>query len=568
MKRLSLLGATFLGLAPIAAADVLYVDANLASGLNDGSSWSDAYQGPDGLRLALSAAVSGDQIFVAQGTYQPTQTTARSAAFALKNGVEIYGGFLGGETSPGQRPVGGAQATILSGDLAGNDGSNLFTDNSYHLITTAGTNETAVLDGFTITGGNANSGSSNNDRGGGILCVGSVRPTIRNCHFVANRCTFGGGAGYINGAAPSFTDCSFIDNVGGSFGGAFDMAGAGQVRFERCWFQGNTANRAGALEIFTSNGPLVLNCVFVDNTATGGSGGGGLWLGSGGSAQVRNSTIVGNSSPSQAAGAGLRNQGTSVQISNCIFWDNEGPGGSQTSANQVSGAAVTYCIVEGGATGVGNSAADPAFVDGANADFRLQAASPAIDAGDNASVPSQTVNDFAEGRRFFDSPTVADTGAGTTPLVDMGALEWSDILGRYYCPSNAHSNGLGGRIYAEGSSAVADNNLVLRAESLPFDQFLIFINGTERAFIANAGGSSGNLCVGGALGRFNALSQIIDTGPTGTAQLAIDLNTIPTPFGPTTVLAGETWHFQAWFRDNIFGIQTANFTDAVAITFE
>ena len=82
-----------------------------------------------------------------------------------------------------------------------------------------------MLDGFTITGGNSNGSSSGNaDRGGGILCVGNVSPTIRNCDFVANRCTFGGGAGYINGAGPDFIRCSFRDNVGGAFGGAFDIA--------------------------------------------------------------------------------------------------------------------------------------------------------------------------------------------------------------------------------------------------------------------------------------------------------------------------------------------------------
>src|SRR6185436_13394223 len=89
---------SFLSVA--ATAGTLYVDADLVTGSNDGSSWADAFQGSLGLQAALAAAVSGDQIFVAQGTYLPTDTGLRTEAFALKNGVALYGSFLGGETGP------------------------------------------------------------------------------------------------------------------------------------------------------------------------------------------------------------------------------------------------------------------------------------------------------------------------------------------------------------------------------------------------------------------------------------------------------------------------------------
>ncbi|MFT5829507.1 MAG: hypothetical protein ACI9D0_000081, partial [Bacteroidia bacterium] len=242
-------------LAQAASAGTIYVDANLTTGLDDGSSWANAIQSSIGVKVALAAATSGDDIYVADGTYLASSGLTRSDSFQLINGVTLYGGFLGGEASPADRPAFGTAPSILSGDLAGDDALGSFGDNSFHIIRTAGTNATAVIDGFDVVGGNANSAGSNNDRGGGILCDGNVSPTVRNCRFIANRSTFGGAAGYCNnGAAPSFTDCTFQDGVGGAFGGAFDIAFGGAVRFERCLFQGNTANRAGALEIFSTNG--------------------------------------------------------------------------------------------------------------------------------------------------------------------------------------------------------------------------------------------------------------------------------------------------------------------------
>jgi hypothetical protein len=302
----------------------------------------------------------------------------------------------------------------------------------------AGTNATALLDGFTVTGGNANLSSQNNDRGGAILCIGTQSPTIRRCRFVANRCTFGGGVGYVGGSgtAPTFTDCSFEDNFGGSFGGAFDIAQAGAVRFERCVFRGNTAGRAGALEIFATSGVVVSNSLFVGNTSTSGTGGGGaLWLGSGGTTQVKGCTIVANSSTSQTV-AGVRVQTATVVVANCILWDNAGPGGAQGAANQIGGTGATYSIVEGGLAGAGNLALDPQFVDPLAGDYSLAAASPAIDAGDNGAVPAGTTLDLALEPRFADDPAAADTGAGTAPIVDIGAHERSGIVPPTFCDAS------------------------------------------------------------------------------------------------------------------------------------
>jgi len=409
-----------------AAAGTLFVDAQLTTGANDGSSWSNAFQTSDGLQQALAVSTSGDDIFVADGLYLPTQTGSRTVGFKLLNGVTLFGGFAGGEATPAERPPFGTAPSVLSGDLAGNDGAGTLSDNSYHVIRTGSTNKSAVIDGFTVRAGNAN-GSGNNNKGGGILCVGNVSPTVRNCHFKDNRSSFGGAAGYCNGgAAPTFTDCTFEDGVGGSFGGAFDIASGGLIRFERCSFLGNTASRAGALEVFNTTGVIVNNCLFTGNVATGSSGGGAVWVGSGGNTKFKNCTIAGNSSTVNQVG-GLRNQGaTGTTVENCIIWGNTGPGGVQGPNNQVTASTnVTYTIVMGGFAGTGNLAGDPLFTNPFGGDFQLDGTSPGIDAGNNAAVAAGFTLDLALNPRQSDAPAVPDTGAGTAPLVDMGALEFT-----------------------------------------------------------------------------------------------------------------------------------------------
>ena len=140
---------------------VVFVDAS-ATGGNNGSSWTDAFTE---LQAALDVAVEGDEVWVAAGRYTPdydvgtgVHTGSRDAAFLATAGVGIYGGFAGGEVYKHHRDL-AANATILSGDLAGNDGPGFANngENSYHVVaaTSGGAGTSAVLDGFTIASGNA-----------------------------------------------------------------------------------------------------------------------------------------------------------------------------------------------------------------------------------------------------------------------------------------------------------------------------------------------------------------------------------------------------------------------------
>ncbi len=156
-------------------------------------------------------------------------------------------------------------------------------------------------------------------------------------------------------------------------------------------------------------------------------------------------------------------------------------------------------------------------------------------------------------------------GGGWT---DSYLVEWepSGPIGSNYCgPASLNSTGQSAVISATGSTVVAANTLTLTASQLPLNQFGYFLNSDTQGFIPNPGGSQGNLCLGGGIGRHT--KQLGNSGTTGVLSIAVDLANLPRPSGAYQVLAGETWHFQCWFRDKNPSA-TSNFTDAITITFQ
>ncbi len=141
-------------------------------------------------------------------------------------------------------------------------------------------------------------------------------------------------------------------------------------------------------------------------------------------------------------------------------------------------------------------------------------------------------------------------------------------FGTNYCLAAVNSTGVAGVMSASGSLNVVDNDVTLMASDLPNSAFGFFIVSGNQGFVMMPGGSSGNLCISGAIGRYVGPGQIQNTGATGAFSLPIDLTAIPSPTGPVMTAPGMAWNFQAWFRDSSPAGPTSNFTDGLEVTFQ
>ncbi len=412
-----------------AAAILRATETGLTSGIC-GADWT---ANACSLQNALSQAVSGDEIWVAAGTYRPTATGDRTVTFQLKSGVALYGGFAGTETLRSERDW-ATNVTILSGDI-GTLGT--VTDNSYNVVTGSGMDATAVLDGFTITGGNdvrqrtydhqdygqgrgmANSngsptitnatfsGNTASFAGGG-MANSNGRPTLTNVIFSGNSASSMGGGIFNNSSSPTLTNITFSGNSAGQGGGIFNNYSSPTLI--NITFNGNSAGYGGGIYNYESTWMLT-NATFSGNRA---DQGGGL-MNTFRSATLTNVTFSGNSA---RYGGGIYNQYSSLMLANSTLWGNTASlGGAQI----YGGASVTYSDVQGGWSGTGNLDADPLFVDADGADnvpgtgddnLRLRGGSPAINAGSNAAVPAGMTTDLDGAPRIFSG------------VVDMGAYEY------------------------------------------------------------------------------------------------------------------------------------------------
>ncbi len=136
-----------------------------------------------------------------------------------------------------------------------------------------------------------------------------------------------------------------------------------------------------------------------------------------------------------------------------------------------------------------------------------------------------------------------------------------------FCTAAPNSTGARAAMAATGSSVAAANQLALECTGMPSNSFGFFLTSATQAFVPNPAGSQGNLCLGGAIGRYVGPGQIQNAGAAGRIGLTVDLTSHPQPTGPVQVLAGQTWHFTCWYRDIVQGAATSNFADGYTIVF-
>ena len=411
------------------ANNILYVDKNVIGDNGDGSSWANALpELADALKWAKNNeaaawATTPLQIWVAGGTYNPLYSPedgvnfgtdqARDNSFLLVNNVQLYGGFAGTETSLAARDLSiVGNASVLSGDIGAlNDTS----DNTYHVMVSSGNIGSGLLNGFTITEGNANgssfivvNGTSIQRRRGGGMNTRNSSPSLLNIIINGNNASeLGGGMFFRNGSfivgSPTITNCTFTENTAGNAGGGICLDGTDGTTITNTIFEGNTANNSGGgmANLFCS--PTIINTTFSENTAN--NDGGGIF----------------------------NFEFSSPTITNCVFWENEANGNTTSSSASVtnfsgSNSTITFSLIanSGGSaswdsslgTDSGNNIdLDPLFVDVVANDFSLQKGSLAINAGNNTAYQTATGNspasdtDINGNARLFQS------------TIDMGAYE-------------------------------------------------------------------------------------------------------------------------------------------------
>ncbi|MDF9830835.1 choice-of-anchor Q domain-containing protein [Parabacteroides sp. PF5-6] len=295
---LCLLGLT-LSLPAFAApaADVIYVKHNATGTPQNGKTWETAYTDLAEVLNNLAADAAPVEIWVATGTYKPTDGTDRYATFTIPTGITVYGGFAGTETSLDARDW-TTNPTTLSGDI-----NPTTDDDCYHVVHLTG----GTLDGFYITGANAGRSST---QGAGVWAEGG---TLRNNTIYGNSAGGGSGGGVYAGGGTILTGNTIYDNEAAQGGGVYALGGA---TLTGNTIYGNEAALGGG--VYALGGATLTGNTIYANTA---SYGGGVFIYNG-TPTLTHNILWANTAEYEGANLSINN-GTTPAITYNLIGDDE-----------------------------------------------------------------------------------------------------------------------------------------------------------------------------------------------------------------------------------------------------
>lgn len=390
-----------LGQLPFVSAAVIYVDS-AATGTASGLSWTDAYPRLQG---ALQGASAGDQIWVAKGTYFATYTTHRDSSLNPPDGVDLYGGFAGNESSLSQRDF-NQNITILSAELGA---AGVHSDNARNVIWVQAANGIeARIDGFHMVGGHGDNTS------GGAFYAHKSTVIFANCVFEDNYAEYGGAICSSYDNRLTFIDCEFVNNWalwGGAYqcygihedriihcvfkmnsavyqGGAISITDMSNLSLESCKIYNNSSPQGGALTIGRTGRLNCMNVIFDGNQSTMDNGG-AIYADDSSEVLLYNSVFTQNAAMGEGGGI-YTTAKADVSIFNSIIWGNAATGFEANVGGIDSACTIQYSLLEDPFSGVGNILGNPQFedIDGAdnipgNWDDRLSllSTSPGINSG-------------------------------------------------------------------------------------------------------------------------------------------------------------------------------------------
>jgi len=390
----------------------------MASGNNDGTSWTDAFTS---IKTAIELASEGDTIFVATGFYLAS-TGDKNEYISLKQGVAVFGSFIGNEDPITQAVINNRDyennPSLLLGDLFLNDasGGNM-EENTYHVVVAKGTQEESIdsatlLDGFFIYGGNATGHTDSTSVGGGVYLSatggGKCNPTLKRLIIFGNYAKAGGGmmlyAGTNSECSPVLDSVLFRGNYADGGAGLYCKAMGGLcnpvldiVDFNLNILSGVYPGKGAAMFNYAENTTSAAECSPIIKTSEishheGHIDGGAVYNLAGGINEGACNPRFINMSLYKNGSYGIINEiknGTCIpELTNVILWNE--------SINNIGGAVpeIDHCLIEGsngsgagwnsdlGDDEGGNIDADPLWADPDGRAFGLLAGSPALNAGD------------------------------------------------------------------------------------------------------------------------------------------------------------------------------------------